>query len=94
MMMEMIRIAKAGTLESNDMMVMVMPSESGMIELELESIVLKQYGQQIRETILKTVKRLQVSAVKIKAQDKGALDYTIEARVEAALIRASQEVGV
>lgn len=92
-MMEMIRVAKAGTLESNDMMVMVMPSESGTIEVEIESIVLKQYGQQIRETILKTVERLQVSAVKIKAQDKGALDYTIEARVEAALIRASQEVS-
>ncbi|NCB41460.1 MAG: citrate lyase acyl carrier protein [Clostridia bacterium] len=91
--MEMIRVAKAGTLESNDMMVMVMPSESGTIEVEIESIVLKQYGQQIRETILKTVERLQVSAVKIKAQDKGALDYTIEARVEAALIRASQEVS-
>lgn len=92
--MKIVRVAKAGTLESNDMMVMVMPSENGEIELDLESIVLKQYGQQIRTAILKTVERLQVSAVKIKAQDKGALDYTIEARVEAALIRAAQEVNV
>jgi citrate lyase subunit gamma (acyl carrier protein) len=92
--MKIVRIAKAGTLESNDMMVMVMPSDNGEIELDLESIVLKQYGQQIRTAILKTVERLQVGAVKIKAQDKGALDYTIEARVEAALIRAAQEVNV
>lgn len=92
--MKIVRVAKAGTLESNDVMVMVMPSENGEIELDLESIVLKQYGQQIRTAILKTAERLQVSAVKIKAQDKGALDYTIEARVEAALIRAAQEVNV
>lgn len=89
--MEIVKVAKAGTLESNDIMVMVMPSESNEIELELESIVLKHFGQQIRTVILQTVARLNVVAVKIKAQDKGALDYTIEARVEAALMRAAEE---
>lgn len=92
--MKIVRIAKAGTLESNDLLVMVMPSESEELELELESIVMKQYGEQIRSIICKTAKRLQVCAVKIKAQDRGALDCTIEARVETALIRASQEVNL
>lgn len=92
--MKIVRTAKAGTLESNDLMVMVMPSESGGLELELESIVMKQYGEQIRNTIYKTAERLQVASAKIKAQDKGALDCTIEARVETALIRASREVNV
>lgn len=94
MIMKIVRVAKAGTLESNDIMVMVMPSEGNGVELELESIVLKQFGQQIKAVIFKTVERLQVGAVKIKAQDKGALDYTIEARVEAALLRGAGEVAL
>lgn len=89
--MNIIRVAKAGTLESNDILVMVMPAEKPGIELELESIVIKQFGDQIREAILKTVKIMGVQDVRIKAQDKGALDYTIGARVETALIRASED---
>lgn len=86
------KVAKAGTLESNDILIMVMPSETPGIEVELESIVMKQFGEQIRETILKTLNRLGVTDVRIKAQDKGALDYTIEARVETAICRAMEEV--
>lgn len=89
--MNITRVAKAGTLESNDILVMVMPAEKPGIELELESIVIKQFGDQIREAILNTVKIMGVQDVRIKAQDKGALDYTIGARVETALKRASED---
>ena len=91
--MKIVRVAKAGTLESNDIMIVVKPSEHNEVEVELDSIVLKHFGKQIRSVILKTVGRLNISAVKIEAQDKGALDYTIEARVEAALLRAAEEVS-
>ncbi len=84
------KVAKAGTLESNDILVMVMPARAPGVTLELESIVLKQFGPQIREVILNTVAALQVTAVHIKAQDRGALDYAIAARVEAALRRGAQ----
>ncbi len=89
--MNITRVAKAGTLESNDILIMVMPAEKPGIELELESIVIKQFGDQIREAILNAVKIMGVQDVRIKAQDKGALDYTIGARVETALIRASED---
>lgn len=89
--MNISKVAKAGTLESNDILVMVMPAEKPGIELELESIVMKQFGDQIRETIMNTLKNMGVSDVHIKAQDKGALDYTIEARIETALNRAIEE---
>lgn len=89
--MKITKIAKAGTLESNDILIMVMPAEKPGVELELESIVMKQFGDQIRDTILKTLKDLNVADVRIKAQDKGALDYTIEARIETALMRAAEE---
>lgn len=82
------KIAKAGTLESNDILIMVMPNENGGIELELESIVIKQFGNQIKRTILDKVQELGVEDIVIKAQDKGALDCTIRARVQTAIERA------
>ncbi len=78
--------SKAGTLESNDIYIMLMPSEDG-IKIELESIVEDQFGDDIREVIAKKLEEMGVSAITVKATDKGALDYTIRARVEAAVSR-------
>lgn len=86
--MEILKPAKAGTMESNDIYIMVMPNEEGGIELELDSIVMKQFGEEIERVIRDTLKELNVKNVKIKAQDKGALNYTIKARVETAIKRA------
>jgi len=86
--MKITKVAKAGTLESNDILIMVMPNKSGKIELELESIVLQQFGDVIEKVILHKVKEMGVEGITIKAQDKGALDYTIGARVETAIKRA------
>lgn len=86
--MKITKVAKAGTLESNDILIMVMPNESERIELELESIVMQQFGEVIEQVILDKVQEMGIEAITIKAQDKGALDYTIGARVETAIKRA------
>lgn len=86
--MEIKKIAKAGTLESSDIYIIVMPNENKGIEIDLESVVIKQFGDEIRKTILTTLEKLEVKNAIIKAQDKGALDYTIKARVETAVKRA------
>lgn len=86
--MKVNKVAKAGTLESNDILIMVMPSDKAGIEIELESIVMKQFGDQIHKVLLSKAERLGLDSVKIQAQDKGALDYTIEARLETAVNRA------
>ena len=86
--MKITKVAKAGTLESNDILIMVMPNESGKVELELESIVMQQFGEVIEQVILHKVQEMSVEGITIKAQDKGALDYTIGARVETAIKRA------
>ena len=62
------------------------PAESG-IEVELESTVEKQFGAHIREVIKNKLVELGIDGVKVQAQDKGALDYTIRARIEAAVAR-------
>ncbi|HWR61477.1 MAG TPA: citrate lyase acyl carrier protein [Clostridia bacterium] len=80
--------AHAGTLESGDIMVSLEKGESG-IEVYLKSTVEKQFGEQIREVITKTLTDLGVTAAKVAANDRGALDCTIKARVTAAYFRAT-----
>ncbi|SDI04560.1 citrate lyase acyl carrier protein [Desulfosporosinus hippei] len=86
--MKITKVAKAGTLESNDILIMVSPKDRGIIELDIESIVMQQFGEVIEQVILHKVQEMGVEGVSIKAQDRGALDYTIAARVETALNRA------
>lgn len=79
--------AVAGSLESSDAMVMVEPGEHG-IEFELESVVIHQFGNQIRQVVLQTLTRLDITDAKVKVIDKGALDCTLKARVECAVYRS------
>ena len=90
--MDIIRTAVAGTLESSDCMVTVEPAKKG-VELELESTVIRQYGRQIRKVTLETLKRLGVRRARVTIVDKGALDCTIKARVECAVMRAAGQEG-
>ncbi|MFD2306251.1 citrate lyase acyl carrier protein [Enterococcus termitis] len=89
--MEMKQNASAGTTESSDILIMIEPNGTDGLQLELDSSVEKQFGQQIRKKILDTLEKLAVMNAKIKAVDKGALDCTIEARTVAAVYRAAQE---
>lgn len=87
-MLKINKISKSGTLESSDIYIILMPNENGGIEVELESLVIKQFGDQIKKTIIDTLVDLGVKDAIVRAQDKGALDYTIRARVETAVKRA------
>ncbi|MDM7997167.1 MAG: citrate lyase acyl carrier protein [Acidobacteriota bacterium] len=83
--------AQAGTLESSDALVMVEPAAQGSgRRIELESNVLRQYGRRIRLQVETTLDRLGVSDVRILVKDKGALDATVQARVETAIRRSMQ----
>lgn len=86
--MDIIKTAKAGTFESNDIYIVIAPNQG--IKIEIESPVLTQFGDRIREVIEETLKINNVKNAYIKAQDKGALDFTIRARVETALNRAAK----
>lgn len=90
--MEILKAAVAGTLESSDCMVTVEPAASGLT-IELESAVIRQYGRQIRKVTRETLKRLDVHNARVSIVDKGALDCTIKARVECAVMRASEFEG-
>ena len=86
--MEIKKPAMAGTLESSDCMVTVEPGQ-GKVDLELSSVVIRQFGPQIRKVIFETLERLEVTDARVTVVDKGALDCTIKARVEAAVYRSA-----
>lgn len=85
--MEIKQTAVAGTLESSDIQIMISKGTNDF-EIELESDVKKQFGNQITKVITDTLKQLGVTSAKIKAVDKGALDCVIKARTIAAGQRA------
>ena len=89
--MEILKTAVAGTLESSDCMVTIEPADG--LELDLDSAVIRQYGQKIMEVALETLDRLDVKNARVSIVDKGALDCTIKARVECAAMRASEHEG-
>lgn len=87
--MKIVRDAVAGTLESNDVLVSITPGK-GRLEVEVDSIVLEQFGEKIREAALAAAHETGVTDAHIALQDRGALDCTIRARVETALRRAGE----
>lgn len=88
--MEIKRPAMAGTLESSDCQVTVEAGD-GRIDLTLDSVVINQFGNQIRKVTLETLERLGVDNVKITIVDKGALDCTLKARIEGAVYRSLEQ---
>lgn len=87
--MKITKPARAGTMESNDIYIMINPNPIGGIVLQLESTVMLQFGHQIKQTIIETLNVLGVENVEVMARDRGALDYTIKARVETAVKRGA-----
>lgn len=83
---EIQRMATAGSVESNDILIMISKGE-GSIDIELESVVEKQFGDDIKKVIHDTLIEEGVTDAKIIAKDKGALDFTIKARVKACIKR-------
>ena len=81
--------AMAGTLESGDILVQISPSDVPGLEIELDSTVAFQFGNQIKKVITETLEGLDISQARVKATDKGALDCTIRARVTTAVVRAT-----
>lgn len=85
--MEILKTGVAGTLESGDIYIEIEGGDG--IVIELESTVKSLYGRQIKEVITKTLQGMGVKGARVTANDKGALDCTVEARVKSAVHRAA-----
>lgn len=75
-------------MQSSDLMVFVEPSDS--LVIEIESTVAKQYGHLIRARVEDVLKRMDVTDGTFRIKDRGALDYAIDARMQAAVARGGE----
>jgi citrate lyase subunit gamma (acyl carrier protein) len=80
--------ALCGTLESNDLLVKVAPREG--LEVVISSEVMRQFGARIRQVVDETLQQMEVTQGQVIIEDKGALDCTIRARVQAAVLRGAE----
>ena len=86
--MNIVREALAGTQESSDLMVKIAPSDQAL-EIEIYSEVIKQFGEQIRQVVESTLDAMGITRGLLIIEDKGALDCVIRARLQSAILRAT-----
>lgn len=89
-MAKIIKTACAGTDEKSDVVVQVEPGADGVV-LEVHSVVANQFGPAIEASVREVAAQLGVTDVIIRANDRGALDCVLRARVETALRRGMGE---
>ncbi|GAB6109699.1 citrate lyase acyl carrier protein [Fusibacter bizertensis] len=86
--MKITKSSIAGTLDSCDIQIRIEESVDGINSIYLKSAVEKQFGAHIRKLIQEILDKYALEGVLVHAVDKGALDCTIRARVESAIMRA------
>ena len=87
--MEILKRASAGTMESSDVYVQIEPGKG--LDIQLESVVLNQFGDAIREVVTEVLKEQGVENAAVRIVDRGALECVIRARVETAVLRGKEE---
>ena len=88
--MDINKCASAGTLESSDVYVEIEPFDGG-VEVNVESVVKKQFGDKIEATVRQVLKENGVNGASVRVSDRGALECVIRARVETAILRGKEE---
>ena len=78
-------MATAGTMESSDAYVEIEPAAS--LDIQLESVVQEQFGDEICRVVREVLEEGGVSAANVRVVDRGALECVIRARVETAILR-------
>ncbi len=89
-MAQILKAASAGTEEKSDIVVLVAPCADGIV-LEVQSVVMNQFGPAIEASIREVLASLGITHAHVKAVDRGALDCVLRARVETACLRGMEE---
>jgi len=88
--MKITKSAGAGSMESNDAMILIEPGD-GELEIMIESVVKKQFGAQIEKAVRDVLDEFNVDDARVVVRDKGAVECTLKARCETAILRAGVE---
>ncbi|NLA78461.1 MAG: citrate lyase acyl carrier protein [Erysipelothrix sp.] len=86
--MKIMKPAQAGSLLSNDVYIQLYPNEYNRIDIDLKSVVIKQFKNAILKVLYDTLAAYDVTSCRLVVQDQGALDHVLKARLESAIIRS------
>ena len=86
----LLNTASAGTLESSDCLVTASPSEK--LKLEYKGANSEVFAERTIRIVESIAKKHDLNGAEISIQDQGALEITIKARLETALMRACKGV--
>lgn len=86
----LLKTASAGTLESSDCLVTASPAEK--LKLEYNGANREIFAERTMQLVESVAKRYGLNGAEISIQDQGALEITIKARLETALLRAGKGV--
>ena len=89
-MSEVLKPASAGTMESSDVLVELVPAEGR--EIQLTSVVEAQFGDSIRAVADEMLNQFDLQNVCLRIDDRGALECVLRARIETAFLRAKGEI--
>lgn len=89
--MKIINRAVVGSLESNDVMITIEPLKNNL-EISIESIVYDQFHEDIKRAVEDICNEFEVKCAKVSVNDRGALECTLKARMEVAIMRSKGEV--
>ena len=88
--MKIIKKAQSGSFESSDIIVLIEPvAKNKGRNIEIDSTVMLEYGESIEKLILQKLDDYAISDIHLIVKDKGALEPTINARLETAILRSS-----
>lgn len=87
--MDIVKNAVAGTMESSDVYVEIQPAND--LQIQLESVVKQQFGDQIISAVRQVLEENHVEKANVRVVDRGALECVIRARVETAICRGKGE---
>ena len=87
--MAIVKNASAGTMESSDAYVEIEPADT--LDVQLESVVQAQFGEEIRTVVCEVLKEHDVQQASVRVIDRGALECVLRARVETAILRGKGE---
>ena len=78
--------AMSGSLQSNDCIVRIYPSDGYFISIE--SILINECRDEIEKAVEDTLKSLGINKIRLELNDNGALDSTISYRIKKAVERS------
>lgn len=87
--MEIKQAAIVGTLESSDIQISISPNPGQGLDIQLQSVVKAQFGDAIIATMTEVLESFGITDATVDAADRGALEWIIRARMQAACCRAT-----